>query len=111
MKTVSLSLRNRVATVTFIGKIPLFIFAVLFCFNAYLYAGTKPVYKKGHVNRVERRGNKTGGNMISTDQNSFSTELKKPGVLAVPTISYSGPQTYTAGTAITPLMPTSTGVA
>ncbi|SHN34946.1 cadherin-like beta sandwich domain-containing protein, partial [Mucilaginibacter sp. OK098] len=38
---------------------------------------------------------------------SFSIEVDNP---PAPTLSYSSPQTYTAGTAVTPLVPTATGV-
>jgi streptogramin lyase len=65
------------------------LFVPLFCFYDHLNAGIKPGYK--HKSEIKRS--------------------KQADLLAVPSLSYSGPNIYTAGKAITTLLPTGSGVA
>ncbi|WP_299583997.1 cadherin-like beta sandwich domain-containing protein [Mucilaginibacter sp.] len=98
MKTILPALHNKFAKAAIIGKLLVFISTLLFCFSISLYAGVNP-NKNKHFNRHIK---KVGSNLPKDNLASG---------LVVPTISYSGPQVYTAGTAITALSPTSSGVA
>ncbi len=70
---------------------------ILFCTGTSLYAGTK------------LPGAYTPAKKIAIKADGLA--MRKPNLLVLPTISYTTPQTYYAGQAITPLTPTSSGVA
>ena len=100
MKTTLPTSQTQLAALTVKSNLLLILFAVLICFSNNLYAGVKPRHKDGHISS-------SGGNMNKNDVRLIN---KHTNAFAVPTISYAGPQTYLTGTAITPLMPTSSGV-
>jgi gliding motility-associated-like protein len=81
MKKILLKTYNLPVSKAFAGKLGLLLLAVFLCFGVSLNAGVKPAKKKPH-----------------------------PAAAGL-TLAYSSPQTYNAGTAITPLVPTSSGVA
>ncbi len=80
MKNVLLSVQVKLAPTNFAIKLLMLIGTMLLSFN----------------NDVEAGGHKPG--------------VKTKPAAALPTLSYTGPKTYTAGTAIAPLAPTSSGV-
>jgi sugar lactone lactonase YvrE len=108
MKTPSPSLPGLFASKALTGK--LFLLAFLICFCNDLFAGVKPVYKDVPVAKADNTRNKARY-IIKGTQYAQAIGTKKSNALALPTISYSGPQTYIPGIAITPLRPTSSGVA
>jgi gliding motility-associated-like protein len=73
-------------------------FTILYCLTNNLYAGISP-------NKIKR----LNGHIKKSSNNI--AKINATGVQALPTISYSTPQVYTAGATITPLSPTSSGVA
>ncbi|WP_295801549.1 cadherin-like beta sandwich domain-containing protein [Mucilaginibacter sp.] len=90
-------------------RVHLLMFAASLCFSGNLFAVIKPVHKyprlvSNHVTKVNKQS-------VDIKPDAAFVKLKTNNAALVPTISYTGPQTYTAGTAITPLVPTSSGVA
>ena len=81
MKKILLKTYNLPVSKAFAGKSGLLLLAALLCFGVNLHAGVKPAKKKPHP------------------------------AGAAPTLTYNSPQVYTIGSAITPLVPTSSGVA
>jgi len=110
MKT-SLPSQKGFAKAIFKGKLSLLFFAVFFCFGQSVYAGVKPAYKNRHAGNSYSRADKVGAIGTLSGENATTIKTKKPGVFAGPTISYIGPQTYYTNITITPLDPTSSGVA
>jgi len=101
MKIILQLAQTRPGGRSFFCKISLMIIALLFCTKAELCSGIgHTTGKAGHA----------GTNGSKSHKASSFAKVKTANQLTLPTISYSGPQTYLAGTAITPLTPTSTGV-
>ena len=97
------------------GKFYIVLLAVLLGFSGSLSAiptaiGTRLVIKAKNkpVSKAAFHDVKTGGMSKKTPA---KTTLKKTDLIGVPTLSYAGPQTYVAGTAITPLIPSGSGAA
>jgi len=101
MIMISPSSRNLLKSTAFFSKLILQTLVVLLCFCNMLFAGIKPAIK--HRNT----GNANNHIIIKKGQNP----LKRENALSPPTISYSGPQTYTINVPIAPLTPVSSGVA
>jgi len=81
-------------------KLPLYLLALFFCFSNDLYAVVKPV---GRIRRAE---------LIPTADGVIKrSDSKAHNLLALPVISYNTPVNYIVNTPITPLTPTSSGVA
>src|ERR1700733_10281630 len=109
-KNLSSSRNHRSATI-FSRKVYALLFVVLLFFYSDLAAGTRPVHKGCHFIKPESHNYKGDGNITRPDLNASAVKIKRSATLAAPTISYSSPQTYIINTAITPLAPTSSGVA
>src|ERR1700679_3244463 len=109
MKTNSPSSNLRPAKAVFIYKLYLLLFAFCVCYSNNLSARVKPrdnyIKKHIHLNR------NAASTLIKAGNTAHSKGTKKAAAFALPVISYSGPQTYLAGTIISPLSPTSSGVA
>src|ERR1700722_16350019 len=79
--------------------IALALVVILFCFDSAIASGiSKAGINKGNVPRRLK-------------VKPAFVSLHRPNMPGAPTVSYATPQTYTAGTAITSLAPTSSGVA
>lgn len=92
--------RNLFAPTDFICRLCLLALIGLFCFSNNLSANVKPVTanKNRHFNNINGKTH-------------TAAKPNRRGTFSPPTISYSTPQIYSTGTVITPLLPSSSGVA
>src|SRR6185437_10270895 len=106
--TLPKSQNNFVSSI--IGKSFLLIITILFCFSNDLLAGIKPVSKYERVSPGGYHGRNISSPFIKGNRNASAVAIKGLSLFNGPAVSYAGPQVYVAGTAITPLSPTSSGV-
>ncbi len=109
MKSLSILLQRKVAAIILPKKFILLVCAIQFCLCSSLFAGSRFLYKDGHRNHPVKRTNNVYTGAITKTKNPAT--IKKPVIISPPTLSYSSPQSYVINTAITPLSPTSSGVA
>jgi len=115
MRTTSLSTPKQFSSFILPRKFYIILLAVLLGFSGSLSAipiaiGTRLVNKAKSkpVTKTAFQDAKTGGLLKKAPA---ITKLKKPDLMGLPTVSYASPQTYLAGTAITPLVPGGSGAA
>jgi len=88
---------------------PVFVFSIFFWNTLLAGVGTAP--KSGHLIKGEANSNKLNHHIARAGQSASAIKIKRSNILGAPIISYTSPQAYVINTAITPLVPTSSGVA
>ncbi|HZX59160.1 MAG TPA: hypothetical protein VFE54_10550, partial [Mucilaginibacter sp.] len=99
MKKPLLSSQNRFISKRLMGKLPVLIFAVLFCFCNDVSAGTRPasLYKNKLIKKGPDYGNTGNGHIGKLIGKSSILSINSLNAPALPTLSYAGPKTYIAG--------------